>query len=208
MRKLFLILLLAGIAGAGRAQYKPVGNTAAVKAQFAAAAQKINSIASDFTQVKNLSMLSEKVTSKGKFYFRKNNQVRMEYTTPYQYLMVINGSKVSIKDGQKTNRLAAGSSKMFQQANQLMMDCAKGTVFDNPNFTVKLLENNNSYMADMTPVTKEMKTLFRSVKVILQKSGFLVSQVQMVDNKGDQTTISYSGQQLNTNLPDALFTIR
>ncbi|SDC88215.1 LolA family protein [Niabella drilacis] len=208
MRKLFFILLLAGISGAGWAQYKPVSNAPAVKAQFAAAAQKINSIASDFIQVKNLSMLSEKVTSKGKFYFRKNNLLRMEYVTPYRYLMVINGTKVSIKDGQKTNRMSAGSSKMFQQANQLMMDCAKGTVFDNPSFSVKLLENGNTYLADMTPVTKEMKTLFRSVKVILQKTDFLVSQVQMVDNRGDQTIITYSGQQLNTNLPDALFTTR
>ncbi|MGJ7030687.1 LolA family protein [Niabella hirudinis] len=208
MGKLIFIFLLAGISGPAWAQYKPVSNAPAVKARFAAAAQKINSIASDFIQVKNLSMLSEKVTSKGKFYFRKNNLLRMEYTTPYQYLMVINGTKVSIKDGQKTNRMSTGSSKMFQQANQLMMDCARGTVFDNPNFSVKLLENSNSYQADMTPVTREMKTLFRSVKVILQKTDFLVSQVQMVDNKGDQTTITYSGQQLNTNLADALFTIR
>ncbi|MCF3110090.1 outer membrane lipoprotein carrier protein LolA [Niabella sp. CC-SYL272] len=208
MRKLFFILLLTGMAVSGFAQYKPAGNEAAVKARFGAAARQINSIASDFTQVKTLSLLSEKVTSKGKFYFKKNNLVRMEYTTPYQYLMVINGSKVSIKDGQKTNKMSAGSSKMFQQANQLMMDCAKGTVFDNPNFSVKLLENGSSYLADMTPVTREMKALFKSVKVILQKSNFLVSQVQMVDNRGDNTVISYSGQQLNTALPDALFTIR
>lgn len=208
MRKLFFILLLGIMVIPGFAQYKLVGNEAAVKARFAAAAQQINSIASDFTQVKTLSMLAEKVTSKGKFYFKKSSQVRMEYTTPYQYLMVINGSKVSIRDGQKTSKMSAGSSKMFQQANQLMMDCARGTVFDNPNFSVKLLENGNSYLADMTPVTKEMKTLFKSVKVLLQKSNFLVSQVQMVDNRGDNTTINYSGQQLNTALPDALFIIR
>lgn len=208
MYKLFLILLFAGAAHAGFGQYKPVSNMPAVKARFAAAAQKINSLSSDFTQVKSLSMLSEKVTSKGKFYFKRNNQVRMEYTSPYPYLMIINGTKVSIKDGQKTSRMSAGSSKMFQQANQLMMDCAKGTVFDNPDFSVKLLENGNSYLADMTPVTKEMKTLFRSVKVILQKSNFLVSQVQMVDSRGDNTTINYSGQQLNIPLSNALFTIR
>ncbi|WP_018630583.1 outer membrane lipoprotein carrier protein LolA [Niabella aurantiaca] len=208
MHKLFLIILFAGLAHTGFGQYKPVSNVPAVKARFAAAAQKINSLSSDFTQVKSLSMLSEKVTSKGRFYFKRNNRVRMEYTSPYQYLMIINGSKVSIKDGQKTSRMSAGSSKMFQQANQLMMDCARGTVFDNPNFSVKLLENGNSYLVDMTPVTKEMKALFKSVNVVLQKSNFLVSQVQMVDNRGDHTTISYSGQQLNTPLTDALFTIR
>lgn len=208
MRKLIFSLLFILVTVAGFSQYKPVANLAAVKAQFASAAQKVNSIAADFTQVKSLSMLSEKLTSKGKFYFRKNNLVRMEYTSPYQYLMVINGNKVSIKDGQKTNKMSASSNKMFQQVNQLMMDCAKGTVLDNPNFSVKLFESGNSYMADMTPVTKEMKSLFRGVKVVMSKAGFVVSQVQMIDTKGDNTTINYANQKLNTSLPDALFTIR
>ena len=153
-------------------------------------------------------MLAEKITSKGKFYFRKNNLVRMEYTSPYQYLMIINGNKVSIKDGQKTNKMTAGSSKLFQQVNHLMMDCIRGTVFDNPDFSVKLLENNNSYMADMEPVTQEMKTLFKKVKVVMGKNDFVVNEVQMIDARGDNTTIHYSNQQINTGLPDALFTIR
>lgn len=207
MRKLFLFILCAGLSLAGFAQYQPVADAAAVKRQFAAAAQKINSITADFTQVKSLSMLSEKLTSKGKFYFKRDNQVRMEYTMPYQYLMVLNGNKVSIKDGQKTNKMSAGSSKLFQQVNQLMVDCIKGTVFDNPDFSVRLLENNNSYLADMKPVTKEMKTLFKQVRVIMEKRNFVVSEVQMTDTRGDNTTIHYSGQKLNAYLPDALFVI-
>ena len=208
MRKVFFIFLLAGLSAAAAAQYKPVANVTAVKSRFAAAAQKINSISSDFTQIKSLSMLAEKITSKGKFYFRKNNLVRMEYTSPYQYLLIINGNKVSIKDGQKTNKMTAGSSKLFQQVNHLMMDCIRGTVFDNPDFSVKLLENNNSYMADMEPVTQEMKTLFKKVKVVMGKNDFVVNEVQMIDARGDNTTIHYSNQQINTGLPDALFTIR
>ena len=208
MRKVFFIFLLAGLSAAAAAQYKPVANVTAVKSRFAAAAQKINSISSDFTQIKSLSMLAEKITSKVKFYFRKNNLVRMEYTSPYQYLMIINGNKVSIKDGQKTNKMTAGSSKLFQQVNHLMMDCIRGTVFDNPDFSVKLLENNNSYMADMEPVTQEMKTLFKKVKVVMGKNDFVVNEVQMIDARGDNTTIHYSNQQINTGLPDALFTIR
>jgi hypothetical protein len=39
--------------------------------KFATASQKINSVQSDFVQEKNLSMLSEKIVSKGKFWFKK-----------------------------------------------------------------------------------------------------------------------------------------
>lgn len=208
MHKLFLLFLLAGFSLSGAAQYRPVADVAAVKSRFAAASRQITSFTADFDQVKSLRMLSEKLRSKGKFYFKRNNLVRMEYTSPYQYLMIINGNKVSIKDGQKVNKMSAGSNRTFQQVNQLMMDCISGTVFDNKNFTVQLLESGSNYMADLTPVTKEMKALFKSVKVVMSKTGFVVSQVQMTDTKGDNTTINYSSQKINTAVTDALFAIR
>jgi outer membrane lipoprotein-sorting protein len=211
MRKFLILFALAfflNTVSGQHAGYKLVSNTATFKTQFAAASQKINTIASDFIQQKNLSMLADKITSKGKFYFRKENCVRMEYASPYQYLMIINGSKVFVKDGQKTNTMSAKSNKMFQQVNQLMMDCAKGTVFDNKSFSVKLFESGSNYLAEMTPVTKEMKALFSKVNVIMAKSNFIVHQVQMTEPSGDNTVITYSNQKFNTNLPDALFTAR
>lgn len=209
MRKLLFFTIFSITLFYANAQYpgyKLVGNASAFKAQFSTASQKINSIASDFLQQKNLSMLSDKITSKGKFYFKKDDKVRMEYTAPYQYLMIINGNKVIVKDGQKTNSMSARSNKMFQQINQLMMDCARGTVFDNKNFSVKLFEGNNAFLAEMTPITKEMKSLFKNVNVVLGKNNLLVQQVQMWEPGGDHTTIQYSNQKINTNLSDALFT--
>ena len=37
------------------------------------------------------------------------------------------------------------------------MDCVKGTVFDNTDFSVKLFESSDSYLAELTPVNKDMK---------------------------------------------------
>ena len=42
-------------------------------------------------------MLSEKIISKGKFWFKKDNLVRLEYVQPYQYLMIINKNNIFIK---------------------------------------------------------------------------------------------------------------
>lgn len=190
------------------AQYKLVSDNASFRSQFATASSGMNSISADFTQVKTLAVLSEKLTSKGKFYFKKNNLVRMEYTSPYQYLMVINGNKVSIKDGNKTSTMSSRSNKMFQQINQLMMDCMRGTVFDNKDFSVRLFEDNDTYLAEMTPVTSQMAGLFKKVNVIMKKGSFVVSQVQMFEPSGDYTSMNYSNQKLNTALADALFTIK
>jgi len=107
---IFVVLIVSG--GSLLAQpagYKPIADNNAFKTQFAAAAKKLNSIQSDFVQEKNLAMLSEKITSNGKFWFKKDNLVRMEYTSPFKYLMIINHNNVFIKDDQKENKFSARS---------------------------------------------------------------------------------------------------
>jgi outer membrane lipoprotein-sorting protein len=209
MFRYFSTLLFFSFAAAiASAQYKPVPNTATFKTQFTAASAKTTDISADFKQEKTLTLLSEKLISKGIFYFKKENLVRMEYTSPYQYVMIINGSKVTVKDGQKTNTMSSSSNKIFQQLNQLMMDCMRGTVFENKDFSVRLFEDTDTYLAEMIPVTSQMSSLFKKVNVVIKKNSFVVSQVQMFEPSGDNTLISYFNQKINTSLPDALFTVK
>src|SRR4051812_45797244 len=65
--------------------YTQLADLTKFKQQFAEVSQKTNSIKSDFTQDKSLSMLSDKITSKGKFWYRKPDMLRMEYTQPFNY---------------------------------------------------------------------------------------------------------------------------
>ena len=204
---LFLIIFLF-FANISFAQYKLISNTEPFKAQFAAASTKINSISSDFTQVKSLALLSEKLTSKGKFYFKKANLVRMEYTSPYQYLMVINGSKILVKDGSKTNTMSAKSNKTFKRVNQLMMDCMNGNIFNNKDFSIRVFEDAATYLTEMTPVSTQMRGMFSKVNVIMKKNSFIVQQVQMFEPSGDYTSINYANQKLNNTLSDALFAVK
>ena len=105
-----IILILIALAGnitlkAQYPGYTPVADPAKFKTVFATATKNANSIKSDFVQVKNLKMISEKITSKGKFWFKKESQVRMEYNEPFQYLMILNKDKVYVQDGQKENKM-------------------------------------------------------------------------------------------------------
>ena len=70
-------------------------------------------------------MLSDKIISKGKFWFKKENKVRMEYMQPFQYLMILNNNNIYIKDGQKENKISTGSNKLFQQVNRIVVDCVQ-----------------------------------------------------------------------------------
>jgi len=210
MNKLFF--LLAFLAGSffSKAQYsgyKLMADASAFKSQFAAASQKVTTIKSDFVQEKELSLLSEKIISKGKFWFKRENAVRMEYTKPFEYLMIINGSKIYIKDSQKENKVSAKSNKLFEQINKIMMDCVKGTALSSPDFTVRVFEGADSYLAELSPVNKTIKSLFKNVNLVISKKDHSVMAIQMLEPGGDKTVMTFTNREMNVNLPDALFAI-
>lgn len=165
-------------------------------------------IKAQFVQDKNLSMLSEKITSKGNFWFKKDSRVRMEYVHPFKYLMVLNKDKVYIKDGQKESRVSTRSNKMFQQINRIMIDCMQGTMFANTDFKTRVFENRSNSLVELTPVSKGMKELFRNIKVIIDKKDFSVTSIEMLELSGDNTIMRFTNKELNAAIPDNLFDIK
>ena len=211
MRKIILILMVLVTGHAVNAQYagySPVADLLKFKADFSAAAQKTNSIKSDFVQEKNLAMLSEKIISKGKFWFKKESQVRMEYNQPFQYLMILNKDKVFVKDGKKENKISTKSNRLFQQINKIMIDCMQGTMLNNPDFKTRVFENKNNSLVELVPLTKGMKELFKSINVIVDKKDLAVISIEMQELSGDNTVIRFTNKELNATIPDTLFTIK
>ena len=211
MRKIFFIalMLVTGISlKAQYAGYSPVADPAKFKIDFSEATKKTLSIKSDFVQEKNLSMLSEKIISRGKFWFKKESQVRMEYNQPYQYLMILNKDKVFIKDGQKENKISTRTNKLFRQINKIMIDCMQGTALNNPDFKTRLFENKTNSLIELTPVTKGLKELFKSINVIVDKKDFSVASIEMLELSDDNTIIRFTNKEMNAAIPDSLFTIR
>ena len=211
MRKLILstlAFLLSILVHAQYAGYNPVTNLAKFKIDFAAASQKTSSIKADFIQEKNLSMLSEKISSKGNFWFKKDSRVRMEYSTPFKYLMILNKDKVYVKDGVKESRVSTESNKMFQQVNKIMIDCMQGTMLNNSDFKTRVFENQSSALVELSPVSKGMKEMFKSINVVVEKKDFSVLSIQMQELSGDNTIMRFTNKELNVSIPDSLFDIK
>jgi len=178
------------------------------KTRFTTASQKIASIESDFTQVKNLAMLKDKITSRGKFFYKKSNKVRIEYTKPFSYLMVLNNNDMKVKDEQKSTNYNARSNKMMQSINTIMLDCMRGTVYNNKDFQTSVYESGKDYLLLLTPTASVMKKLFTRIEVFLDKSSFDVVRLNMVEHGGDNSLMSFTNRQLNKNLDDALFSTK
>lgn len=188
--------------------FKPVANLELFSQQFMKVAQSTNTIKSDFVQEKNLSMLSEKIVSKGKFWFKKENKVRMEYSAPSYYLMVINGKSFRIKDAKTDRNISTSGSKLFEQISKVTADCVQGNVLNNKDFVTKVLENTQYYQVQMTPVAKGLKDFFRSIDLLVEKKDLAVVKITMHERSGDDTNISFSQRELNVPISDEIFALK
>ena len=190
------------------AGYKGVASTASFQQLLAKNNAAIQSIQSDFSQTKVLKLLADKITSRGKFYFKKEDKVRIEYTSPYQYLLVMSGGQVAVRDEQKTSKINTRNSKTMQRVNRIIIDCMRGTVFANPDFKTTVYENGGTYLLSLAPANSAMQQMFQRIDVYMAKGSMDVSRLVMTEQGGDYTDMVFSHTQRNIVLNDALFKIK
>ena len=207
----FLFLMGLSLQGLGvLAQYpgyKLWNQTDVFKKSFAQASDATSSIQADFLQEKSLTMLSEKINSTGRFMYRKKDQVRLEYLQPYPYLVILNAGKLYLKDGQKENKISAGSNPIFKQINRIMIDCVSGTMLDNPDFESRIFENEGTWLIEFKPRAKNLKDLYKNINLVLDKKDFTASSISMYEVSGDKTIIRFQNKQINAQIPDSAFNI-
>ena len=158
-----------------------------------------------FTQEKVLTALTEKITSTGKFWFKRSNRVRIEYIKPYAYTMIMNGDKMLLRDDQKENTVNVRSNKLFQQINQIMIDCVQGTVLESKDFNVRVFEDEKTYLLEMNPTARSLREFFSTIVLKVDKKDFAAHSIEMNEKAGDKTTILFKDKKLNTQFSDAVF---
>ena len=179
-----------------------------VEKRLEKAHQAINSIQSDFKQIKTMSVLSDKVVSTGLFYFKKQDKIRIEYKQPYYYLMVLNRGQMMVKDEKKSTQVTGKQAKMVQQMNQLILDCFQGTILSNPQFKSETYASNDQYWLSLLPLNGEVKNFFQSLELTIDKKTLAVTRLVMKEKDGDQTDMLFSNIQNNVNLNETLFKVR
>jgi outer membrane lipoprotein-sorting protein len=205
-----MILILIVISSQILAQvpgYKPVADLNTFRTKFSTESKKVLSIASDFRQVKELTALEEKITSTGKFWFKRSNKVRIDYQKPFSYKLVMNGDKILLKDEQKENRVNVKSNKLFQQVNQIMLDCIQGTILNSKDFTTTVYENDKMFLLEMVPVNKSLKDFFSGIRLHVEKVDYSVSEIEMHEPGGDKTVMTFTNKQLNQTVNDEVFAL-
>lgn len=206
MYKILIILLFPFICLSQ--PFKPLKDTTTLKQKIESMSKSTTSIEADFIQEKNLSMLSEKITSKGHFVFKKENLLRWEYASPSKYLIVINKEKVIIKDEKKTTKYDMNSNKVFKEINDIMLSCVQGTIFKSNKFKTSYFENDKGYKLELIPQVKNMKETFKKINLYFDKNVTSVSKMEMIENNDDLTSLDFTNKKLNAPIAETIFIVK
>lgn len=162
----------------------------------------------DFTQTKSVRMLNEKVVSTGRMYYQSPDRLRWEYLKPYRYSFLLNGNKIIVKSGSRTDAIDVDRNKMFREIVRVMMNTVVGKCLtDSRDFTAAVTGDAAVWIVTLTPRKGTLKQMFRSVVLRFDRTTQRVTQVEMIEPKGDRTVIELTNIKSNIPIDASVFEI-
>jgi outer membrane lipoprotein carrier protein len=176
--------------------------------KITAAAAGMESLVCDFEQIKELSILNEKMISTGKMYYRNDNSLRWEYQRPYTYVFVLNEKKILMQSEQTRSVIDVNSSGFFQELVNIMINGINGNgLKDNKNFNISYFVGESQWSVTLTPVQKEVKKLFSTITLTFNVQDYTVDKIAMKEKNGDSTLILLSKKQFNKKIENEKYAI-
>lgn len=201
-----LTLLFSLFAIIGSAQETtPAKSPETVKQAFKKANEGMDSFESDFKQSKELSFMNKPLISTGKFYYQKDDMLRWEYIDPIQYIMLINGEQVRIKEDGKVKNYSSAVNDIFKTVKEIILGCISGDILSNPEYEASYFENAEFYEVSLQPKKKELQGFMKEVHIYINRSANTLHHLVLVDGAGDKTTIDFVNPKLNQAIPASVF---
>lgn len=183
-------------------------NEAEIRRSIGIATAKMKSLQCDFTQTKYLKMLNDKMIAHGKMYYQQSDKLRWQYTSPYAYTFVLNGTKVMLAKGNRSDVIDVDQNKMFREIARIMMNSVIGkSLADTKDFATTITATATEYVATLTPLRKDMKQMFQRVVLHFNRRQSMVSTVELVEKKGDRTVIELTNAKINTAINAKTFSV-
>lgn len=165
------------------------------------AASGLKSMSCIFVQTKHLSMLNDKMVSHGRMSYQQPNKLRWEYTSPYRYIFVFNGTKVYVGNKSKKDVIDTNKNKVFKEVARIMMSTVTGKALSNTSdFSIAVESADTSWSVTLTPKKKELRQMFSRIQIIFSKSTLMISELNLYEKNGDRTNIKFSNIISNGNI--------
>lgn len=181
---------------------------AQMRSQINKAAAQLSSMQCEFVQTKHLKMLNKSMVSNGKMYYQKSNKLRWEYTTPYKYTFILNGSKALLKNNNRTDVVDTNKNRMMKEIGRVMMNTVMGNCLQNDkDFKTSITSTQTEYVATLLPQRKDIKSMFQKIILHFNRKNSMVTSVELVEKNGDRTVIELKNVKTNVPISQNMFAV-
>lgn len=182
-------------------------DNAKIFSEIAASASQVETLSSDFTQEKHLSMLEKVLTSKGRFFYKRDNRLRWELNDPVVSGFAVNGKYAARWDAQtkipqtfNVNRvpfIKIFSDQVFSWAKADFKRLQK-------QYRIQVL-GDEPVDLKLDPKSAREKKYLDHLRIVFAADASHVRTVEVHEPDGDFTAIRFFNTQINAPLPDSLF---
>lgn len=206
---LITLMMTLGLANAHAQTMKKIIHMQDFEKRLTREAETIQSIASDFTQVKYLDILDEKIISKGKFYYQKSDKICMEYARPVNYQIVINGSRLKIVADGKKSVMSLSSNRMMNQMQDMLTACMIGDLSKmSSDYKLEYFENDSHYLVKIKPVNKAIQAYISEIEIYLDKKDMSVHKLRLTETAANYTEYEFYNKRFNDLKDETMFSVR
>ncbi|MCG7873325.1 MAG: outer membrane lipoprotein chaperone LolA [Candidatus Thiodiazotropha lotti] len=161
--------------------------------------QDLKTLKADFRQTLQQPDYDQVYASNGVFYLRRPGQLRWEYQTPSEQLIVADGDRVWLHDIE-LEQVSHRSQEAVLDGTPAQLLSGTGPISQHFEVNELGVESELTWI-ELIPKGKEAQ--FASVRLALQESR--LERMEMFDNFGQVTRFFFDNMQRNPKLDDALF---
>jgi outer membrane lipoprotein-sorting protein len=180
---------------------------AEIFSEIAGSASQVETLIGDFIQEKHLSMLSNILTSTGRFFYKRDNKLRWELHDPISSGFAVNGKQaIRWKDN-------AEHSQTFQVQQVPFIKVFTDQVFAwakadfeslKKRYRIQVVGENPADLK-LFPKSSREKKYLDHLRIVFAVDASHVNRVEVHEPDGDFTLIRFLKVRINKSLPDSLF---
>jgi len=170
---------------------------------------RMETLRSEFSQLKESELLLEPEVSKGRFWFRAPDAVRWDFTEPDETRVVVrDGSMLTwFQDQGTAERVDVGG-----RADRIMEYLSATNSLETLQryFTIQAVfprDGESPFKLKLDPRFKRVRKRLESMTIHLDRKGYFPVYVEYVEPGGDRTEFTFQQVEKNVELEDELFTL-
>jgi len=171
--------------------------------QLARVQGEVADFTADLIQEKRVSLLREKVISRGVIQFKRPNKVLIELFDPDPSLMVVDGTTLWLyfKRERVAQRYRVGDNPMLKRYLMILEN-----PFRDEWGTLASIRKEGDF-AVLEVIPGEAETIYAKVTLWVSTQTWLIRKLALYEKSGDFTILSYENIRVNTGIPDSHFTL-